>query len=1077
MYSLFGLRGIVGLGIFFFLSALAYAVERYVPNQYQAIQTAIDDSNNGDVVIVSAGRYYENINFKGKNITVQSQNPDDASVVASTVIDGSRPVNPDAASVVTFKTGETRAAVLRGFTITGGSGTKPNKTSLGGGGIYCYNASPTISRNNIVFNIVTNRPGIGNTGAAIWVRSGYPLVYKNSIAYNSTPNTGGAISGGGVELLNNTIFNNQAIWDGGAIYLRATSIIKDNLIFSNQGGNSSSGIYLRGANNSVVVGNTLFRNSAILCGSNLDIQFCDNVVVYNNIICNGLNSPGIYFYQNTNITFKYNNVWNNSAGNYSGLPDQTGTNGNISIDPLFVRPDANDFHLQPVSTCINMGDSQYVADVNETDIDGNARILSGRVDIGADEFKDNRAPTANAGHDQTFGEIPPEVSLDGSCSNDPENDKLRFRWRQVSGPSVALTGPTTANPTFTTRQFGIYVFELIVNDGEVNSLPDKVGIVIGDKTPIANAGKDKYVIGDTMLDGRGSYDPDGYGQLSYQWQQTSGATTVTISGADSAEPLVSGFVQTSSIQKYEFKLVVSDGVKTSKPDTVAIIVVPQYGSVQLTLLSSFFDPSKPTIVGFDGGNCVSGTGMNFGSGWSASVNWLSVTYSPPYDRYGDALIVYLNGVAPDYKQPIETIGHSTGNMPAIDSAVRINSIYKDPRYTVNHVTLLDASCRGDYSSSIQAYLQSAVKGEQCWVENLYSTNSRLYPNVLNIQFPVPPAVHSTPWYWYSSSLYPSDIWATDEYNNGLTAGAFLSVIGKGKNFQLSNTGTYYAFKWVGNLDADGGTFSPGYLIHNNQSAYPGKILSPITLTGSADGNTVDANGAVLSCQPSQNAVKYQLLMGPDPYTMNLMICETNQPPQICIGTFPYETTYWTIKAYDQFGSSIFADPICIKAVTIALPISNPLGKEYLTCTGYEIIRQKRLSRTEFEYCFRMKVKNLGFSSLQKITMDLNSVPDNMTVLNDKVHFSSIPAQHEVLSNDTFTVRIDRRYPSDENDIIWQISNKLEGDFSGDDKIDLADLAILIGNWLQTGSDISVDLYKDQAINLVDLAIFAEHWQN
>jgi hypothetical protein len=47
------------------------------------------------IVIVSPGRYYENINFKGKNIAVTSTAPEDWSVVEATIIDGSQPANPD----------------------------------------------------------------------------------------------------------------------------------------------------------------------------------------------------------------------------------------------------------------------------------------------------------------------------------------------------------------------------------------------------------------------------------------------------------------------------------------------------------------------------------------------------------------------------------------------------------------------------------------------------------------------------------------------------------------------------------------------------------------------------------------------------------------------------------------------------------------------------------------------------------------------------------------------------------------------------------------------------------------------
>jgi regulator of RNase E activity RraA len=94
------------------------AVTLNVPNDYVTIQSAIDDCNNGDVVIVQPGIYKENINFSGKNITVRSVAPEDTGIVASTIIDAN-----GYGSVITFSNNESSQAVLTGFTIKGGYGT------------------------------------------------------------------------------------------------------------------------------------------------------------------------------------------------------------------------------------------------------------------------------------------------------------------------------------------------------------------------------------------------------------------------------------------------------------------------------------------------------------------------------------------------------------------------------------------------------------------------------------------------------------------------------------------------------------------------------------------------------------------------------------------------------------------------------------------------------------------------------------------------------------------------------------------------------------------------------------------
>ncbi len=81
--------------------------------------------HKGDTVLVAEGTYSENINFKGKAITVASQFilDQDTSHISATIIDGSQHTNPDSGSVVYMISGEDTTSVLTGFTITGGNGT------------------------------------------------------------------------------------------------------------------------------------------------------------------------------------------------------------------------------------------------------------------------------------------------------------------------------------------------------------------------------------------------------------------------------------------------------------------------------------------------------------------------------------------------------------------------------------------------------------------------------------------------------------------------------------------------------------------------------------------------------------------------------------------------------------------------------------------------------------------------------------------------------------------------------------------------------------------------------------------
>ena len=91
----------------------------------------------------------------------------------------------------------------------------------------------------------------------------------------------------------------------------------------------------------------------------------------------------------------------------------------------------------------------------------------------------NTKPIADAGVDQTviFYDT---VTLDGSNSYDPDGDNISYSWTLTDpgGNSVPLTGSDTVSPSFVPDQFGTYIAKLIVNDGQVDSIPDSVSIEV-----------------------------------------------------------------------------------------------------------------------------------------------------------------------------------------------------------------------------------------------------------------------------------------------------------------------------------------------------------------------------------------------------------------------------------------------------------------------------------------------------------------------------------------------------------------------------------------------------------------------
>ncbi|MYF99283.1 hypothetical protein F4212_09145 [Candidatus Poribacteria bacterium] len=129
----------------FYVTTNLFAAVVQVPSDQPTIQSAIDAANDGDTVIVTDGIYSgegnTNIDFKGKQITVQSQNGPEETIINCLS-------KPNSRGFI-FQNKETNDTVLEGFTIKNGNNTD-------GGGIFCDVSSPTIKN-----CIITDNSGGG----------------------------------------------------------------------------------------------------------------------------------------------------------------------------------------------------------------------------------------------------------------------------------------------------------------------------------------------------------------------------------------------------------------------------------------------------------------------------------------------------------------------------------------------------------------------------------------------------------------------------------------------------------------------------------------------------------------------------------------------------------------------------------------------------------------------------------------------------------------------------------------------------------------------------------------------------
>ncbi len=449
------------------------------PGDYNSIQSAIDDANDGDVVIVSAGTYPENIDFLGKAITVRSVDPNDPDVVAATIIDGNQPDDQNQGSVVTFRTGEDNNSTLAGFTITGGTGSwlavswefKGLRWNRCGGGVVCYNMSaPTISKNVFTGNIAGQGGGI--------------YVYGDPVNPNNPSNPSVHIS---PVITDNTFIDNSAITDhnfappdanypaydhgdGGAIvgFQGCDAIITGNLIEDNRAYVYGGGIHLRQWSNGLIEGNRIISNDSML-GCGIHITYTSSPDVINNTIeYNGVGSfggGGIYIYYYSNPTVKLNTIRYNTSSKGAGIAVMWNSKPEISTNLI-----ADNFDGAGV-LCV--GTAPDI--IHNTIANNTAGIYSGGIHLeyGASPLIEHNIVSSNG---DGYG-----IYIHDGCT--PSEPTIRFNdiWNHPMGnyhPDIGdqagLNGNISASPVFADAEGGDYhlaVNSPCINAGDPNYAP------------------------------------------------------------------------------------------------------------------------------------------------------------------------------------------------------------------------------------------------------------------------------------------------------------------------------------------------------------------------------------------------------------------------------------------------------------------------------------------------------------------------------------------------------------------------------------------------------------------------------
>jgi hypothetical protein len=192
----------------------------------------------------------------------------------------------------------------------------------------------------------------------------------------------------------------------------------------------------------------------------------------------------------------------------------------------------------------------------------------------------NNPPIANAGNDQTVDEET-IVTLDGSSSYDSDSgDSITYQWEQSGGsPNVQLTDTNKVQASFNAPNIlddTILTFQLTVTDSSGSSDTDTtvVNVQGNNDLPIAEAGPNQNVDEGSLviLNGSNSYDPDLGDSITYQWEQSGGSPTVTLTGANTAQASFTAPNVGEAGVSLTFTLTVTDSGGLKATDTAIVNV-------------------------------------------------------------------------------------------------------------------------------------------------------------------------------------------------------------------------------------------------------------------------------------------------------------------------------------------------------------------------------------------------------------------------------------------------------------------------------------------------------------------------
>jgi nitrous oxidase accessory protein NosD len=640
--------------------------------EYDSIQSALDDADDGDTVLVGNGTYKERITITTPNVTVQSRHGPSETTIQKR---GARLWEP----VITIAK---RNVTIRGLTITN------SRT-----GLRVWDHGKTVSYQDLdqgrEARIIGNRFTDLQIGLDIMSRKGRG---GNLIKGNTFTDIGfNDISISGAD--NNRIVQN-VITDYDANYALGLKDSRNNTVYLNAFVDNRINVYLDNSTNNV------------------------------------WRSPkDVYEYNGTQMTGRLGNYWSDYTGTDSdgdGIGEQsygfewndretdaplisnmseyrfdvetpqaeTGANRTVTRgetirldasnstdpdgEPLKYDWDLRDSPPQPNYSLDDMMTATpeaqfdtrgtYTLEATVTNPDGYSDTETVTVTV-------NAPPVAETGTNRTIT-VGETESLSSNNTSDPDGHALTHEWELTAKPdasSVSLTDASTVEPTLTPDVPGTYRAELNVTDEYGLSDTDTVTLITdGDPTAVAGPNRETVVGSPVTLDASNSTDPENK-SLSYTWTFTE---VPEEAGSPSLGEGVSTTLTPTTPGNYTIELTVTDPQNNTATDTVDVVA----NAPPTAVLD--FSPDRPTVdepIRFDATESTDVDGTidtyhwDFGANGTIDATTETATINRTYHDTGDQLVRVTVADSDGLNDTTSAVVTVEARGPASPTSLRIDS--------------------------------------------------------------------------------------------------------------------------------------------------------------------------------------------------------------------------------------------------------------------------------------------------------------------------------------------------------------------------------------------------------------------